>query len=126
VALGGTRVMLAPSPDDVEYALADWPAGDRAEVTDLLADAGILDRWNEGPARVLAVAAAVGDAVDRLLDRFAVARVPDDATSDADETAGSDSELVQATMADLVAADRLQHEPATGSSSSMWARRGRP
>jgi hypothetical protein len=115
VALGETRAMLRPSPDDVEYGLADWPAGDRAVVTDVLAVAGIPYRWIAGPERVLAVPAAAEDTVDRLLDGFEGGSAVDGDADEDDHTGGDGGETAQAAMADLfVAADRLLHEPGNG------------
>lgn len=111
VALGQARPMLKPSPDDVEYALGDWPATDRAQVTDVLAESDIPYRWIDVPARVLVVPAAAEGTVDTLLDGFEEENaVAGDA--DGDETGNDDSEQAQAAMADLfVAADRLHHDP---------------
>jgi len=111
VALGQARPMLRPSPDDVEYALGDWPAADRAQVTDVLAGSGIPYRWIDVPERVLSVPAGAEGTVDTLLDGFEEENaVAGDA--DAGETGNDDSEQAQAAMADLfVAADRLHHDP---------------
>jgi hypothetical protein len=121
VALGQVRPMLRPSPDDVEYALGDWAANDRAQVTDVLAEAGIPYRWNAERALILVVPAAAEGTVDRLLDGFGEeGAVADDADEDEtydDETGDGeidddDSERAQAAMAELfVAADRLHHDP---------------
>jgi predicted RNA-binding Zn-ribbon protein involved in translation (DUF1610 family) len=78
VALGEARPMLAPSSDDVEYALGDWPAVDRAVVTDVLAGKGIRYRWIPGPQPVLAVPAPAEEEVDVLLDGFDDAGAVDD------------------------------------------------
>jgi hypothetical protein len=111
VALGPTRPMLRPSPDDVEYALGDWPAADRAQVTDVLAQSDIPYRWIDVPETVLVVPAAAEGMVDSLLDGFEEESVPAD-DADQDETGSDDSEQAQAAMADLfVAADRLHHDP---------------
>lgn len=111
VALGPTRPMLRPSPDDVEYALGDWPVADRAQVTDALAEADIPYRWIDVPETVLVVTAAAEGVVDSLLDGFEEESTPAD-DADEDETGNDDSEQAQAAMADLfVAADRLHHDP---------------
>jgi hypothetical protein len=111
VALGQARPMLKPSPDDVEYALGDWPAADRAQVTDVLAESDIPYRWIDVPETVLIVPAAAEGMVDSLLDGFEEESAPA-GDADEDETGNDDSERAQAAMADLfVAADRLHHDP---------------
>ncbi len=105
--------MLAPSDDELEYALTDWPTDDRTAVTAGLVEADIPYRWLAD--YVLALPCAAEYDVKRLFrDLSSTPEVVDDDATDVDDGYGGavGGEEVQEAMADLfVAADRVRHEP---------------
>lgn len=106
VAPAGSPPALAPSPDEVEYGLAEWPASDRRAVTAGLVQAGVPYRWE--PGVVLVVPAATERQADRLLDEVEAAG-PLTAEPEVELDGGEEA---QAAMAELfVVADRLRHAP---------------
>lgn len=105
--------MLAPSGDEVEYALGHWPVPDRAAITGALVQVGVPYRWERD--LVLVVPAEVEDLVDGICDDLGA-----DGTEGGDESGGVDDEVdggeaARAAMVELyVAADRLRHAPGDG------------
>lgn len=114
VALSEAPRTLAPSDDELEYALAEWPTDERTAVTAGLVQADIPYRWLADHVLVLPAAAEYD--VGRLFRDLSsdAATSPDDASDEElDDYAGAEGgEEVQEAMANLfVAADRLQHTP---------------
>jgi hypothetical protein len=98
---------LAPSGEDVEYRLDEWPAGDRRAVTSALAEAGVPYRWE--PDLVLVVPASAASQVNRLIEEVESASPADDLAAEVGLDGGEEA---QEAMAELfVAADRLAHAP---------------
>jgi hypothetical protein len=114
VALAEPPAMLAPSDEELQYGLDEWPVPDRVALTTALAAEVIPYRWE--PDVVLVVPAVAEDEVDALLDHLEQ-QDPDLSTAGA---AGFDGvvevpdggEEAQAAMVELfLAADRLRHSP---------------
>jgi hypothetical protein len=106
--------ILAPSGDELGYALGDWPVSDRGALTGALVDVDIPYRWEDG--LVLVVPAAAAAEVDNLLEDFTGAGEAGTAVGDREDWEehpdALGAEAAQAAMAELfVAADRLQHAP---------------
>ena len=112
LALTEPPPMLAPSEEEVEYILEDWPVTDRAAATAALAEVDIPYRWDGG--LVLVVPAAAEERVDRLLDDSGDrdAAPLDRLAVDSEDDGQDGGEQAQVAMADLfLASDRLQHAP---------------
>jgi hypothetical protein len=104
VALAEPPASLAPSDDEIAYTLDEWPAADRAGVTQALIDLALLYRWE--PGLVLVVPMSAERTVDQVLDDVEEAADAADFAGAAGEDDGS--EVLQEAMGDLfVAVDRL-------------------
>ena len=114
VALADTPPMLAPSEEELQYGLDEWPLPDRVALTIALAADGIPYRWE--PDIVLVVPEVAEEEVDVLLDHLE-AQDPELATEgavgfDGAAEAPDGGEEAQAAMVELfLAADRLRHSP---------------
>ena len=114
VALAETPPMLAPSEEELQYGLDEWPLPDRVALTIALAADGIPYRWERDI--VLVVPEVAEEEVDVLLDHLE-AQDPEFATEgavgfDGAGEAPDGGEEAQAAMVELfLAADRLRHSP---------------
>lgn len=117
VALSETPPMLAPSDEELQYGLDEWPVPDRVALTEALAVDGIPYRWEQEV--ILVVPDVAEDEVDLLLDHLE-ALDPVGATDEAVGAGDADvpidgadgGEEAQAAMGELfLAADRLWHAP---------------
>ena len=114
VALAETPPMLAPSEEELQYGLDEWPVPDRVALTIALAADGIPYRWERDI--VLVVPEVAEEEVDVLLDHLE-AQDPELATEgavgfDGAGEAPDGGEEAQAAMVELfLAADRLRHSP---------------
>ena len=114
VALAETPPMLAPSEEELQYGLDEWPLPDRVALTIALAADGIPYRWE--PDIVLVVPEVAEEEVDVLLDHLE-AQDPELATEGAVGFDGAGEvadggEEAQAAMVELfLAADRLRRSP---------------
>ena len=114
VALAETPPMLAPSEEELQYGLDEWPLPDRVALTIALAADGIPYRWE--PDIVLVVPEVAEEEVDLLLDHLE-AQDPELATEgsvgfDGAGEVADGGEEAQAAMVELfLAADRLRRSP---------------
>ncbi len=114
VALAETPAMLAPSEEELQYGLDEWPVHDRVALTIALAADGIPYRWEFEV--VLVVPEVAEEEVDILLDHLE-SQDPELSTEGAVGFDGAGEgpdggEEAQAAMVELfLAADRLRRSP---------------